>query len=106
MQDKLLIKNYTATTTISKNRAVELVTGGVAQVTAATDFIIGIVHPELDAVSGGRVDVVQQGITQAEAGAAIALGAFLTTDSQGRLITRHRRQPRDCSGIRNCHGGR
>ncbi len=84
MQNKLLIKNYTASAAITKRRAVRLATNGATQADASTDFISA---PELNAESGDRVDVIQQGITQAESGAAIVLGAFLTADSSGRMIT-------------------
>lgn len=53
---------------------------------AATDSLIGVSN-EVGAASGERQDVIFTGVAFVEAGAAITLGAFVTSDATGRAVT-------------------
>jgi len=88
MANQILSVNYIADVAIPINRLVKFGIGllNVALTTAPTDAIIGVVN-ELSAAAGDRVDVVRQGIVWVEAGAAIALGAPVTSDAVGRGVT-------------------
>jgi hypothetical protein len=61
--------------------------GQVVQSAAAADAHVGIADNLGQVTAGARVDVILDDIADAEAGAAIARGALLSVDSQGRVIT-------------------
>lgn len=60
-------------------------TGQVVQSIAAADDHLGISDLGQDS-AGARVDVIVTGWAEAQAGGAIAMGARLTADAQGRVI--------------------
>lgn len=84
-----LIKSYVAEAAVTAYRIVKFGTadGQVVQATAATDAAFGIADNLGQATAGARVDVVQDGIAEAEAGAAITRGALLMSDASARVIT-------------------
>lgn len=74
--------SVTAAAAITEHRAVS-VTGGVPAAGAA---VFGIAKS--DGAIGAKVPVAALGTAIATAGAAIAAGAALETDNQGRVITK------------------
>lgn len=87
MSNPTLIKSLSAGAAIAPFRLVKFSAAEtVIQAAAVADFIVGVAN-EVGAASGERQDVVMAGIAFAEASAAIALGAFLTTDASGRVVT-------------------
>jgi hypothetical protein len=83
----LLLKNYAAAAAIPAFRIVKFTAAGVVGVAvSATDASIGVMN-EVSPLTGERCDVVRQGIAYVEAGAAIALGAPVTSDGTGRGVT-------------------
>jgi hypothetical protein len=83
----LLQKNYTAAAAIPAFRIVKFTAAGVVGLaTSATDASIGVMN-EVSPLAGERCDVVRTGIAYVEAGAAIALGAPVTSDATGRGVT-------------------
>lgn len=89
MPNPVLIKSYVAEAAVLPYRVVKFGTadGVVIQSTAAADAHVGVADNLGQATAGSRVDVVQGGIVEAEAGAAITRGALLSVDSSGRVIT-------------------
>lgn len=87
MSNPILIKNFTAGAAISPYRVVKFSAAEtVIQAAAAADLLVGICG-EVGPASGERCDVTVYGIALAEAGAAITIGARLTSDATGRVIT-------------------
>lgn len=87
MSNPTLIKNLTAGAAISPYRLVKFSAAEtVIQAAAVSDSIIGVAN-EVGAASGERQDVILDGIAFAEASAAITLGALLTSDASGRVVT-------------------
>lgn len=84
-----LTKSYVAEAAVLPYRIVKFGTadGQVVQAAAATDAGIGIADNLGQATVGARVDVIQSGIAEAEAGNSITRGALLIADSSGRVIT-------------------
>ena len=81
-----LTMNYDAGAAIAKRRIVKLSADfTVVQAAAATDAMFGVAA-ELDAVSGGRVDVHLSGIAEVEAGGTITRGALVTSDATGKAV--------------------
>lgn len=82
-------KNFTASATINPRRIVKFngTATTVIEGAAATDLLLGVSTNLVDAVSGEEVDVVMAGETQVVAGAAVAIGVFLTADADGRAVT-------------------
>lgn len=89
MPNPVLIKSYVAEAAVLPYRVVKFGTadGVVIQSAAAADAHVGVADNLGQATAGSRVDVVQGGIVEAEAGAAITRGALLSVDSSGRVIT-------------------
>lgn len=85
----LLFKTYIASGAIADRRAVRPHPSNAGQVVqgAGSDGLFGIVNQPKGVASGERVDVAHVGETLAEAGAAVAAGALLTSDNVGRLVT-------------------
>lgn len=83
-----LIKSLIAEAAVLPRRVVRFGTadGQVVQSSAATDAHVGVSDIGQD-TAGSRLDVVMSGFANAEAGAAVARGALLSCDSQGRVIT-------------------
>lgn len=87
MSNPQLIKNYTAGAAIAAATIVRLSAAEtVVAASAATDAIIGVTG-DVNPVAGERVDVTMEGIVFCVAGAAVALGALLTSDASGRAVT-------------------
>ena len=82
-------KTYTASSNVPRYRVVQRVAGthAVSLATAADQFLHGVSAEPADVTSGQRIDVQTSGFVEVEAGAAIALGAYLTADAQGRVVT-------------------
>lgn len=89
MPNPVLVKSYVAEAAVLPYRVVKFGTadGVVIQSTAAGDAHVGVADNLGQATAGARVDVVQSGIVEAEAGAAITRGALLSVDSSARVIT-------------------
>jgi Uncharacterized conserved protein (DUF2190) len=83
-----LVDNYDAEVQIKKHRFVALGTsdGGITLALGATAPIIGV-STDIDAEIGQPCDVVRAGLAKVVYGAAVAKGALLTSDAQGRAIT-------------------
>lgn len=87
MSNPTLLKSFTAGAAITAFRLVKLSAAEtVVLSTAADDRFIGVAN-EVAAASGERQDVVLDGIAFVEAGAAVALGAYISSDASGRGIT-------------------
>lgn len=89
MANPKLTKSYIAEAAVLPYRVVKCgaADGQVVQSAAAADAHIGIADNLGQATVNARVDVVQGGIAEAEAGAAITRGALLASDASGRVIT-------------------
>lgn len=86
MSKPTLLKSFTAGAAITAFRLVKLSAAEtVIPSAAATDLFIGVAN-EVAAASGERQDVVLDGIAFVEAGAAVALGAYVGSDASGRGI--------------------
>ena len=84
----LLIKSYTAEGAIPASR---IVTMGTAETqttlaTSAADTALGVSQSQADAADGSVIDVTMVGIVDVEAGAAIAAGAWVTADANGKAV--------------------
>lgn len=87
MSNVLLFKNFTAAAAIAAFRIVKLsAVDTVVPAAAATDGLIGV-NADVAPALGERCDVALQGIAFVEAGAAVALGAMVTSDAVGRGVT-------------------
>lgn len=87
MSNPQLFKSFSAGGAIPAYRIVKLSAAEtVVAAAAATDSLIGV-NADLTVVSSERVDVLLEGIAFVEAGAAVALGAQLTSDASGRGVT-------------------
>lgn len=81
-------KDFVTGATVNALRIVKYGTApAVIQGAAATDALLGVTTNTAAAVSGETVDVVMFGEAQVTAGAAVAAGAFLTSDATGRAVT-------------------
>jgi hypothetical protein len=89
MPNPVLIKSMVAEAAVLPYRVVKFGTadGQVIQSAAEADAHIGVADNLGQATAGARVDVVMNGVAEAEAGAAITRGALLSADSSGRVIT-------------------
>ncbi|MFN7307708.1 MAG: DUF2190 family protein [Acetobacteraceae bacterium] len=86
MSNPLLFKAYVAGGAINPYRIVRITNADtVEQAAAVLNTLIGV-NTDLPIVSGERVEVMMQGIAWVEAGAAIAVGVPVTSDSSGRGI--------------------
>lgn len=86
MSNPELIKSYTAGGNIAAYRIVRMSAADtVVQAAGPTEALLGATM-DVAPLSGERTDVALSGITLIEAGAAIALTALLTSDSQGRAV--------------------
>lgn len=81
-------KDFEAGATINANRIVKYGTApAVIQGAAATDLLLGVTTNSDAAVTGASVDVIMSGEAQVVAGAAVAVGALVTSDGTGRAVT-------------------
>lgn len=82
-------KDFVTSGTVNAQRIVKFngTATTVIEGAAATDALLGVSTNEEDAVSGVSIDVVMMGETQVVAGAAVAVGALLTADADGRAVT-------------------
>lgn len=89
MSNTGLVKSFIAEAAVLPYRVVKpgAADGQVVQSAAAANAHIGVADNLGQATVGARVDVVMNGIAEAEAGAAVAFGALLSADSSGRVIT-------------------
>jgi hypothetical protein len=80
-------KNFTAGAAVTKRRIVKFGAADFTAVMAAapTDLLIGV-SAELDAASGGRVDVHLAGIAEVEYGGNVTRGQELTSDANGKAV--------------------
>jgi hypothetical protein len=86
VSNPLLFKAYVAGGAINPYRIVRITNADtVEQAAAVLNTLIGV-NTDLPIVSGERVEVMMQGIAWVEAGAAIAVGVPVTSDSSGRGI--------------------
>jgi hypothetical protein len=83
-----LVDNYDAEVQIKKHRLVALGTsdGGITLSVGAAAPIIGV-STDIDSELGEPCDVVRAGLAKVVYGAAVAKGAPITSDAQGRAIT-------------------
>lgn len=83
-----LVKSMVAEAAVLPYRAVKFGTadGQVIQAAAAADALVGVADNLGQSTAGRRVDVVLDGIAEAEVGAAVTRGALLSADSSGRVI--------------------
>ena len=87
MSNPMLLKNMVAGGAINAFRIVKFSAADTVVLSAAaTDSIVGVCN-EVSPASGERCDIIMQGIAYVEAGAAIALGAPITSDASGRGVT-------------------
>ena len=87
MSNVSLFKNFTAGAAIAAFRLVKLsALDTVVPAAAATDSLIGV-NGDVAPALGERCDVALTGIAFVEAGAAVALGAMVTSDALGRVVT-------------------
>jgi len=86
----VLDKGYAAGGAIRQFRCVELgASEVVTEANAANDVVWGICQEEVsagDATNGRVADIRLMGISRCIAGAAITIGARVTTDNQGRVV--------------------
>jgi GNAT superfamily N-acetyltransferase len=81
-----MFKAFTAGGAIAPYRIVRITSAdNVEQAAAVSHTLIGV-NSDLAIASGERVEVMTHGIAYVEAGAAVAVGVFVSTDSQGRGI--------------------
>jgi hypothetical protein len=82
---KMLTKITAASFASGQYRACVLNSSGLAAVPANGAAIYGVVQN--DPLSGEAATIMTDGVTKWEAGAAIAAGANVTTENDGRCIT-------------------
>ena len=81
-------KDFITGATVNPQRIVKYGTApAVIEGAAATDLLLGVSTNTADAVSGESIDVVMFGETTVIAGAAVAVGALLTSDADGKAVT-------------------
>ena len=61
--------------------------GDVVQASASADLLIGVSDTAGDVASGDRIDVLMSIQPEIEAGAAIAAGAPVTSNADGKAVT-------------------
>ncbi len=83
-----LVKSMVAEAAVLPYRVVKFGTadGQVIQAAAAADALVGVADNLGQSTAGHRVDVVLDGIAEAEVGAGVTRGALLSADSSGRVI--------------------
>ena len=86
MSNLLMAKAFVAGAAINPYRIVRFSAADtVIQAAAATESMFGV-NTDLTIAANERVEVMVQGIAWVEAGAAITIGALVTTDSVGRGV--------------------
>ncbi len=86
MSNPVLYKAFVASGAINPYRIVRLTSADLVEQAAAVGNTLIGVNSDLAIVSGERVEVMLMGIAWVEAGAAIAVGLPVTTDSVGRAV--------------------
>lgn len=83
-----LVKSMVAEAAVLPYRVVKFGTadGQVIQSAAAADAHVGVADNLGQSTAGHRVDVVLDGMAEAEVGAGVTRGALLTADAGGRVI--------------------
>jgi len=85
--NRMIVKTMIAGAAITKRRIVKYDGNGKpVQASAASDLSIGVSDNAADAASGDRVEVVLCGLPEVEAGGAIAAGASVTADANGKAV--------------------
>lgn len=88
MSNPALIKTFTAGAAVDPARIVTLSAANtVTAANSATAASIGISDEIPQVATGRNVDVILSGVAWVTAGAAVALGAMLTSDATGRAVT-------------------
>ncbi|TVO53851.1 DUF2190 family protein [Denitromonas halophila] len=88
MGNPVLIKALVAEAAVLPYRVVKFgsADGYAVQAAAATDTSVGLADNLGQADAGDTVDVIVNGVGEAEAGAAVTRGARLTSDASGRVV--------------------
>lgn len=86
MSNPVFYKAFVASGAINPYRIVRLTSADLVEQAAAVGNTLIGVNSDLAIVSGERVEVMLVGIAWVEAGAAIAVGLPVTTDSVGRAV--------------------
>ena len=88
MSNRTLLKAYSAGAAVAAHRIIKwgAADRAVIQAAAAADSAIGV-SDRLSAASGERIDIVRAGIADVEYGDAVARGALLTSDADGKAVT-------------------
>jgi hypothetical protein len=86
VSNPVLYKAFVASGAINPYRIVRLTSADLVEQAAAVGNTLIGVNSDLAIVSGERVEVMLMGIAWVEAGAAIAVGLPVTTDSVGRAV--------------------
>lgn len=82
------VKTFAAGAAVAKRRIVKFDgSGDIVQGAAAADLLVGISDQAADIAISERVDVHMSGQPEVEAGAAIAAGAPVTADANGKAVT-------------------
>jgi len=84
----LLTKSFVAEGALTKRRLVKMGSSN-SQVKPAADgaaFILGVVDPAADVADKAPADIITSGMSDIEAGAAVALGDPITADAVGRAV--------------------
>lgn len=81
----LLIKSHYAAGEVKPYRVVAFIAGGVATATAATLPVAGV-SESLGCDAGDMADVIQSGLAEIEAGAALTAGDPFAADADGRAV--------------------
>ena len=86
MSNVLLFKNFTAGAAVNAYRIVKLLAADtVVLAAAASDNLIGV-NGDIAPALNERCDVALMGIAFVESGAALAMGAMVTSDAIGRGV--------------------
>jgi hypothetical protein len=87
VNNPVLVKNFTAEAAIAPYRIVKFGSdeGKVVQATAATESLLGVTTL-ISADVNERTDVILMGAAEVEFGGNVTVGAYLTSDANGKAI--------------------
>ncbi len=97
------VKTFIASGAVSHRRLVKFTAndGEIAQASAATDKIAGVVDYPGGALDGQRVDVVLFGIADVDFGGTVPPGSDVTSDANGKAVA-----AAPAAGVNNAIAGR